>query len=78
MCVCVHLQIDDANPLVKEWALWGLRNLCANQEVQETITQLQVQGVAPNDVLQDVGYKVELNPATKRPRIVAEPGQSER
>lgn len=64
------LQIDDANPLVKEWALWGVRNLSANGAVKQTIEQLQAQGVASSEALEEAGYEIQLNPATKRPRLV--------
>lgn len=63
-------QIDDANPLVKEWALWGVRNLSASPAVRHTIEQLQAQGVAPSDVLREAGYEANLNHDTKRPRLV--------
>lgn len=71
MTGCISgMQIDDANPLVKEWALWGVRNLSANPTVRQTIEQLQAQGVAPSDVLREAGYEANLNQDTKRPRIV--------
>lgn len=64
------MQIDDENPLVKEWALWGVRNLSANAAVKKTIEELQAQGVATSDVLQEAGYEAALNQATERPRLI--------
>lgn len=66
----LQAQIDEANPLVKEWALWGVRNLSANAAVKKTIEALQAQGVAASDVLQEAGYDLHINQATNRPRLV--------
>jgi Spinocerebellar ataxia type 10 protein domain len=65
-----HCQIDDANPLVKEWALWGVRNLSGNAAVKQTIEQLQAQGVAATAVLEESGFGSDFDPVTKRPRLV--------
>ena len=66
----VHCQIDDANPLVKEWALWGVRNISGNAAVKQTIEQLQAQGVAASAVLEESGFGSSFDPVTKRPRLV--------
>ncbi len=111
---------------MKEWALWGIRNLSADRAVQAKIQDLQVrwapyrnfctqnsrlmshahlhnehqlvrlaaegsvqlfqydcmqppfphlllrqvQSIAQSDVLEQAGCQLDLNPATKRPRII--------
>ncbi|KAJ3414302.1 Ataxin-10 [Chytridiales sp. JEL 0842] len=62
-----HCQIDDANPFIKEWSLFALRNvLDSNLENQALIAALQPQGIAPDDgTLAQAGMKVELDESGK-------------
>lgn len=47
-----------------------MRNLSASAAVKQTIEQLQAQGVAASEVLEEAGYEAQLTPATKWPRLV--------
>jgi len=60
-------QIDDENPMVREYALWGIRNLCTNPSVQQQIRSLEVQGVADHEVLSRAGYSLGLDARSRRP-----------
>ncbi|KAK9822150.1 hypothetical protein WJX74_011016 [Apatococcus lobatus] len=54
-------QIDSESPLVREWALWAIRNLCeGNLEIQRHIESLQLQGAAPHQDLNRLGFKVQM------------------
>ena len=55
------LQIDTESPLVREWGLWAIRNLCeGNLEIQRHIESLQLQGAAPHQDLDRLGFKVQM------------------
>ncbi len=65
------MQVDDESPLVREWALWAVRNLCEGDEgAREAISALSVGGVVPDAALQRAGLAVQLDAVTGRPRAV--------
>ncbi len=65
------LQVDDESPLVREWALWAVRNLCEGDEgAREAISQLKARSIVQDDALQRAGLSVQLDEATGRPRTV--------
>lgn len=59
-------------PLLREWALWAVRNLCeGSDEAAEVIRGIQAQEVVEDDgTLARHGMRVELNPETGKPRLV--------
>lgn len=63
-------QIDDDSPLVREHALWGIRNVCGNSAAQDLIGDLQVLGPAQDEALTRAGFQIRLDSATNRPRMV--------
>ncbi|KAK9863664.1 hypothetical protein WJX84_002928, partial [Apatococcus fuscideae] len=55
-------QIDSGSPLVREWGLWAIRNMCeGNVDVQQHIEALQLQGAAPHPDLDRLGFRVEMD-----------------
>lgn len=69
-----HLQVDEESPFVREWALWGIRNLCeGNDAVQESIKDLQALQVSASPELQGLGFHVEMDTASGKPRITSRP-----
>lgn len=57
-------QLDEAAPLAREWALWGVRNLCAGaggEEARERMAALQLQEVVETPELGRMGLKVEVD-----------------
>lgn len=71
----VHLllnqcQFDDGSPLVREWAVWAIRNLCEdNTEIQTLIRNLELQGVVKNEELDKLGIKIEIDKSTGKLRV---------
>ena len=58
-------QVDDQSPWVREWALWGMRNLCeGSQAAQAAVQELQPQAPASSPELQQLGMRVVLDRAT--------------
>ena len=63
--------MDNESPLVCEWALWAVRNLCEGDEgAREAISQLEVRSVVQDAALQRAGLSVQLDEATGRPLAV--------
>ena len=57
--------------MVREWAMWGLRNLCeGNDSVQQAILDLQPVAPVQDPQLRQMGLQVELNPATGKLSVV--------
>jgi hypothetical protein len=57
---------DDNNPLVREWAIFAVRNICEdNDENQRYIADLKPQGVAENPDLDRLGLKAEVDASGK-------------
>ncbi|KFK30607.1 hypothetical protein AALP_AA6G003700 [Arabis alpina] len=62
---------DDDNPFLREWGLWCVRNLLeGNQENQEVVAELELQGSGDVPQLREIGLKVEIDPKTNRPKLV--------
>ncbi len=65
------MQVDDVSPMVREWALWGIRNLCEdNEAVQQAILDLQPISPILGPDLQSMGIEVEMDAANGRLSIV--------
>lgn len=67
------LQWDDENPLVREYGLWAVRNLCeGNDAIQECISSLRAHTTVDSPDLQQLGMKIELDGKTGKPKMVAQ------
>ena len=66
------LQWDDENPLVREYGLWAVRNLCeGNEAIQDSINSLRACSPVDSPELQAKGLQIELDSKTGKPRLVA-------
>ncbi|GFR50142.1 hypothetical protein Agub_g12294, partial [Astrephomene gubernaculifera] len=62
--------LDDRSPLAREWALWGLRNMCeGSEEVQKRIAGLELQTAVETPELQKLGLRLELDKATGKMKV---------
>ncbi|KAF8048123.1 hypothetical protein N665_2667s0002 [Sinapis alba] len=62
---------DDENPFLREWGLWGVRNLLeGNEENQKVVAELEMQGSVDVPQLREIGLRVEIDPITSRPKLV--------
>lgn len=62
--------MDDGSPLVREWAVWAIRNLCEdNEEVQGMVAALKMQGVVNNDELDHLGIRIDFDNTTGKLRV---------
>lgn len=53
--------VDDGNPMLREWALFAIRNLCEdNPKVQAHVESLKIQDVAPTPELEELGLKATV------------------
>ncbi len=63
--------IDDNNPLLREWTIFAIRNLCENNlEVQEKINSLRAQGVVNAPLIEKAGMKVDFDQSTGKTSVV--------
>jgi hypothetical protein len=61
MCCVLCGQVDDWNPLQREWSLLCVGNLCeGNTRVQAAIASLRAQEVAVSPQLAALGVKAEV------------------
>ena len=62
--------VDAAQPLLREWALLGLRNLCEmSSEARELIKGLEVKQCVQDPNLRAQGLRLELDPSTNKPKL---------
>ncbi|XP_060806338.1 ataxin-10 [Amyelois transitella] len=55
--------IDARNPLIMQWVIFAVRNLCENcPENQEVIAKMTLQGPVDNEVLQEMGLTLHTDP----------------
>ncbi len=67
------MQWDDENPLVREYGLWAVRNLCeGNDAIQESISSLRAHSTVDSPELQQIGMKIELDGKTGKPKMVVQ------
>ena len=65
------MQWDDDNPLVREYGLWAVRNLCEGSEsIQESISSLRACSTVDSPDLQQMGMQLELDGQTGKPKLV--------
>ena len=64
-CILTASQVDESSPLAREWALWGMRNLCeGHAAIQQDLAQLKAESVIDTQELQAAGIKLKLDHAT--------------
>lgn len=66
--------IDEDNPFLREWGIWCARNLLeGNAENQGAIADLELQGTVDVPELVGLGLRVEVDPVTRRTKLVNAP-----
>lgn len=66
--------IDEDNPFLREWGIWCVRNLLeGNAENQGVVADLELQGTVDVPELVGLGLRVEVDPATRRTKLVNVP-----
>lgn len=64
-------QLDDMAPLAKEWALWGIRNLCQHStSAREYIASLEPVEAVTSPQLDKLGMAVEMDKRTGKFKLV--------
>ncbi|GIL57752.1 hypothetical protein Vafri_12898 [Volvox africanus] len=62
--------LDEHSPLAREWALWGVRNMCeSSQEVQARIAGLELQTAVETPELRQLGMRLELDKTTGKLKV---------
>ena len=66
--------INEKNPILREWALLAVRNLCdGNRSNQRRIEKLKPRKVLQDPTLKRAGYQIRFDEATGKPKIEMEP-----
>lgn len=66
------LQVDEDSLLSREWALWGMRNLCeGNEAIQQDLAQLKAQSLVDNQELEQAGIQLQIDHVTGKVRVVS-------
>lgn len=67
-------QVDDVSPMVREWGLWGVRNMCeGNEAVQRAVVELQPLAPWQSPELAQMGLQVQLDTASGKFSLVSQP-----
>nr|XP_043622025.1 ataxin-10 [Erigeron canadensis] len=62
---------DDENPFLREWGIWGVRNLLeGNLDNQRVVSELEVQGSVNLPELAELGLRVDVDQQTRRAKLV--------
>ena len=65
-----HSVLDEHNPLMREFAILGLRNALEDHEAnQRIVSELRVNALANQDQLREMGVNTELDPMTGKIKI---------
>eukprot|EP00939_MAST-03C_sp_MAST-3C-sp1_P001486 g1486.t1 len=75
---CTHL--DERDPILREWALLAVRNLCeSNRANQSRIESIKPQTAMQDPTLKSMGYEIRLDEATGKCRLerTGEAGETE-
>lgn len=66
-----HCVTDDENPFLREWGIWGVRNLLeGNVENQGVVRELEIQGSVNLPELSNIGLRVDVDQETRRAKLV--------
>ncbi|CAH1431206.1 unnamed protein product [Lactuca virosa] len=66
-----HCVTDDENPFLREWGIWGVRNLLeGNVENQRVVSELEIQGSVNLPELSNLGLRVDVDQLTRRAKLV--------
>jgi len=72
-----NTNLDESSPLAREWALWGIRNACKdNEAVQAYVAQFQAVDAVQSAELDRMGMQVELDQATHKLKLVKKPEEA--
>lgn len=64
-------QFSIKEPVVREWALWAVRNMCTgNAGVQDRVRNLKLQTAVQDEALQKRNQQVELDQLTGKLKLV--------
>ena len=64
------LQVDEQSPLVREWAVLAVCNLCeGNSRVQADIAELQAVSALDADELRQAGLHASISPASGKVQV---------
>ncbi|GAB2271617.1 hypothetical protein Dimus_006448 [Dionaea muscipula] len=62
---------DEDNPFLREWGIWAIRNLLeGNEENQKAVSVLELQGSVDVPEITGLGLRVEVDPSTRRAKLV--------
>ncbi|KAK4402272.1 Ataxin-10 [Sesamum angolense] len=62
---------DEDNPFLREWGIWSMRNVLeGNTENQQLVANLELQGSVDVPEIAGLGLRVEVDPKTRRPKLV--------
>ncbi|KAL0364712.1 UNVERIFIED_CONTAM: Ataxin-10 [Sesamum angustifolium] len=62
---------DEDNPFLREWGIWSMRNVLeGNTENQQLVANLELQGSVEVPEIAGLGLRVEVDPKTRRPKLV--------
>ncbi|KAH9602234.1 hypothetical protein KSS87_009747 [Heliosperma pusillum] len=63
--------LDEDNPFLREWGIFCAKNLLeGNAENQQVVASLEMQGAVDVPQLAEIGLRAEVDPNTKRTRLV--------
>lgn len=62
---------DEDNPFLREWGIWSVRNMLeGNDENQKVVAELEIQGSADVPEITALGLQVDVDPRTRRAKLV--------
>lgn len=62
---------DEDNPFLREWGIWSMRNILENNaENKKIVFDLEIQGSVDNPEIAEIGLRVEVDPSTRRAKLV--------
>ncbi|GFP93073.1 ataxin-10 homolog [Phtheirospermum japonicum] len=63
--------IDEDNPFMREWGVWSMRNILeGNMENRQLVADLELQNSVDSPEIAGLGLRVEVDPRTRRPKLV--------
>lgn len=69
--ILAQSHFSPTEPVVREWALWAVRNMCiSNAGVQDRVRNLQLHTTVQDELLQQRHQQVELDQLTGKLNLV--------